>query len=157
MIPYFTTEGKEFTITVMEVTTKDRKLVVPHRSLKKFVQKAHLKSIGQKDYYDFDEAKKYYEQNILLTHYQNYLDNLSEVSIIISEIKDELYKNYDFIEVNGNQFIRLNYTDKWLDNLESRSIDNKNILYKKWGNYYISHEGIDLLEEADLTGLLVPF
>jgi len=150
MIPYFTTEGKEFTITVMEVTTKDRKLVVPLNSLKKFVQEGYLKVIGQKDSYDFDDAKKYYEQNILLTHYQNYLEELSIEN-------EELYENFDFIEVNGNQFIRLNYTNKWFDFLEGRSSENKNILHKKWGNYYISHEGIDLLQEAEETGVLVPF
>ncbi len=150
MIPYFTIEGKEFTITVMEVTTKDRKLVVPHESLKKFIEEGHLKIIGHKDYYDFDDAKKYYEQNILLTHYQNYLEELSIEN-------EELYENFDFIEVNGNQFIRLNYTNKWFDLLEGRSSENKNILYKKWGNYYISHEGIDLLQEAEETGVLVPF
>ncbi len=150
MIPYFTTEGKEFTITVMEVTTKDRKLVVPHESLKKFIEEGHLKIIGHKDYYDFDEAKKYHEQNALLIHYQNYLDNAPVAD-------DKLYENYDFIEVNGNQFIRLNYTNKWFSNLEDISVDNKNILNKKWGNYYISHEGIDLLQEVEETGVFVPF
>ena len=31
------------------------------------------------------------------------------------------------------------------------------MLHKKWGNYYISHEGLDLLQEAEETGLFVPF
>lgn len=150
MIPYFTTESdKGYSITVMEVTTKYRKLVVPQKSLKKFIEEDYFKSIGQKDFYDFDEAKKYNEQNILLIHYQNHL---SEKSII----DDELYKNFDFIEVNNVHYIKLNYLNEWFENLKSRSISETGILYKKWGNYFISNKGIDLLQEAEVNGL-APF
>ena len=129
---------------------KDRKLVVPRKSLRKFIQKGHLESINRQDYYDFDEAKKYIKQNELVIHYQEYLDE-------VSKIDDELYENFDFLEVNGKHLIRLNYTNKWFLNLEARSFAYKNMLHKKWGNYYISHKGIDLLQEAEKTGLLVPF
>ena len=116
MIPYFITESKkDYSLTVMEVIVKDRKLVVPHKSLEKFILEGLLESISQKNYYDFDKAKKYIEKNELLIQYQNYLDEAMDYLDEASAVDRKLYENFDFIEMDDIHYVRVNYFNKWFE------------------------------------------